>query len=67
MAATEPRRDSRYDADKRERAAAMYDEGMTVRQVAAKLDLSTRRAWELITSGGAQMRRAGRPKKEEAA
>ena len=64
--ATEPAaRDPRYDAAKRERAARLYTGGLTLRQVAAELGVSTRRAWELVKEGGATTRPAGRPPKEE--
>jgi transposase len=54
---------SDYDEDKRARAKALYDEGMSVRQVADELGLTVSRTHTLLTEAGTQMRPRG-PRKE---
>ena len=61
MRLAETEHDPRWDGAKRALAAELYDSGKSVREVAAVLGVSPRRAWELAREGGATMRDAGRP------
>lgn len=62
----ETSRDPRFDADKRERAKELYESGSTVREVADAVGVSVSRAWTLLKEAGAEMRAAGRPRKDAA-
>ena len=58
--------DPRYRPEKREQARTLYvDEKLSVRGVAERMEISTRRAWELLHDAGVEMRPEGRPRKEE--
>lgn len=67
-------RDPRYRADRRLEAARLYKpateggEGLSVRGVAERMDVSVRRAWEFLNDaaqdGLVTMRHEGRPPKE---
>ena len=58
--------DPRFDETKRARARELYESGLTVRAVAAELELSVSRTHELLRQAGAAMRAPGAPRKEVA-
>jgi hypothetical protein len=57
--------DPRYDEGKRREAAELYESGLSVREVAERMEVSVRRAWEFLDDAGVEMRPAGRPKTEK--
>jgi len=64
--ATAPREssDPRYDAAKRTTAAELYAELGSVRAVAERMGVTTRRAWQFLNDAGVTMNKPGRPKGE---
>jgi transposase-like protein len=58
-ASTAQGRDPRYKRTLRARAAAMYEQGKTIRDIAETLGVSPGRAYILALEGGADMRPRG--------
>lgn len=54
-----------YDHTKRERARALYEQGLSVRKVADELGVTVSRAHGLLVEAGTEMRPAGQPRKEK--
>lgn len=56
-----------YRPELRGRAAALYRNGMSIREVADAMDLSYTRVRELLEDAGVKMRRRGRLRKKKLA
>lgn len=69
--AVQDHNDPRYKPELREQARKLYEEapegeGLSVRGVAERMGVSTRRAWQLCRDAGCNMRPEGGARKQEA-